>query len=310
MVSLHTNRSAIAALQTLRLIDRQMEVTQQRLATGLRINSAADNPAYWSIATGLRSNIKSHGAVLDSLGLSRATADVASLGMTNAIDVVDEIKAKLVLASDPGVDKTKVNKELDALKEQLKSIVGSSSFNGQNWLSGAPDTVSMPSSIKSYQGFTSVGYSTVNKSQTVLINPANDTDGILTKDRAVTTKSGGAETFYLLGSGTAASAKEIKLDQNTTADEISGMLQAIDDMSQDMIDGNALIGVKIKGIERQENFTRALIDASKKALGRLVDADMAEESTRMKALQVQKQLAIQSLSIANSQTELILQLFR
>ena len=53
-----------------------------------------------------------------------------------------------------------------------------------------------------------------------------------------------------------------------------------------------------------------LSDAIDKGVGRLVDADMNEESTRLKALQTQKQLAIQSLSIANSASESILTLFR
>ena len=51
-------------------------------------------------------------------------------------------------------------------------------------------------------------------------------------------------------------------------------------------------------------------DAIEKGVGRLVDADMNEESTRLKALQTQQQLAVQSLSIANSSSEVILSLFR
>lgn len=310
MSSIHTNRTAITALATLRLIDAQMETTMKRISTGLRINDASDNAAYWSIATTLRSDIKAQSAVVDTLGLSRAMTDVASAGMSQAVDLVSEIKAKLVLASEPGVDKTKVNQELEELKAQLANVAQSSSFNGQNWLYGSPDTVSMPASIKNYGGFTSVGYIEIDTSQTTLIDPGNNANGLLTKDHSVTTAGGAAEIFYLLGSGTAGTAKAITLDASTTADELSGMVQAIDEMEQDLIDANALLGIKANGIERQEAFTRKLIEVSKKALGRLVDADMAEESTRLKALQVQKQLAIQSLSIANSQADMILQLFR
>lgn len=310
MSSIHTNRSAITALATLRLIDAQMETTMKRISTGLRVNDASDNAAYWSIATTLRSSIKAQGAVVDALGLSRAMTDIASAGMSQAVDLVGEIKAKLVLASEPGVDKTKINKELEELKAQLRNVAQSSSFNGQNWLYGSPGTVSMPASIKDYGGFTSVGYIEIDKSQTVLIDPAVNANGLLTRDRNVTTAGGAAEIFYLLGSGTAGTAKAVTLGAGTTADELSGMVQAIDKMEQDLIDADALLGIKAKGIERQEAFTRTLIEVSKKALGRLVDADMAEESTRLKALQVQKQLALQSLSIANSQADMILQLFR
>ena len=158
----------------------------------------------------------------------------------------------------------------------------------RNWLYGSPGTVSMPASIKNHGGFTSVGYIEIDKSQTTLIDPADNSNGLLTKDHDVTTAAGAAETFYLLGTGTSGTAKQITLDANTTADELSGMVQAMDEMEQDLIDANSLLGVKAKGIERQEAFTKTLIEVSKKALGRLVDADMAEESTRLKALQVQK----------------------
>lgn len=310
MFSIHTNRSAMTALATLRQIDAQMQTAMQRISTGLRINDASDNAAYWSIATTLRSDIKAKGAVADTLGLSRAMTDIASAGMSQAVDLAAEIKAKLVLASEPGVDKTKINKELDELKAQLVSVVQSSSFNGQNWLYGSPEIISMPASIKDYGGFTSVGYIEVDKGATTLIDPGNNSNGILTRDRNVTTAGGSAETFYLLGSGTSGTARQITLDASTTADDLSGMVQAMDEIEQNLIDANAMLGVKAKGLERQEAFTKTLIEVSKKALGRLVDADMEEEIARLKALQVQKQLAIQALSIANSEPEMILQLFR
>jgi flagellin len=63
-------------------------------------------------------------------------------------------------------------------------------------------------------------------------------------------------------------------------------------------------------IDLQEDFANKLSDAIDSGVGRLVDADMNEESTRLKALQTQQQLAIQSLSIANSSAEGILTLFR
>jgi len=300
----------MTALATLRQIDAQMQTTMQRISTGLRINDASDNAAYWSIATTLRSDIKAKGAVADTLGLSRAMTDIASAGMSQAVDLAAEIKAKLVLASEPGVDKTKINKELDELKAQLVSVVQSSSFNGQNWLYGSPEIISMPASIKDYGGFTSVGYIEVDKGATTLIDPGNNSNGILTRDRNVTTAGGSAETFYLLGSGTSGTARQITLDASTTADDLSGMVQAMEEIEQNLIDANAMLGVKAKGLERQEAFTKTLIEVSKKALGRLVDADMEEEIARLKALQVQKQLAIQALAIANSEPEMILQLFR
>jgi flagellin len=60
----------------------------------------------------------------------------------------------------------------------------------------------------------------------------------------------------------------------------------------------------------QGDFVSKLTATMEKGIGRLVDADMNEESTRLKALQTQQQLAIQALSIANSDSQNILSLFR
>jgi flagellin len=60
----------------------------------------------------------------------------------------------------------------------------------------------------------------------------------------------------------------------------------------------------------QADFAEKLSDSIESGVGRLVDADMNEVSTRLKALQTQQQLAIQSLQIANSSSETVMQLFR
>ncbi|PWW03530.1 flagellin-like protein [Hoeflea marina] len=134
MASISTNIAAMSALQTLRSINGQMETTQSRISSGYRVETAADNAAYWSIATTMRSDVKALSSVQDALALGAATLDTAYAGMNSAIEVVDEVKKKFIAAREPGVDKSKINKELTQLKEQLRSIVASSSFNGQNWL--------------------------------------------------------------------------------------------------------------------------------------------------------------------------------
>ncbi|CAN7165179.1 flagellin [Neorhizobium sp. LjRoot104] len=70
------------------------------------------------------------------------------------------------------------------------------------------------------------------------------------------------------------------------------------------------LGAVSKRLEMQSDFVSNLTDSIDKGVGRLVDADMNEESTKLKALQTQQQLAIQSLSIANSDSQNILSLFR
>ncbi len=134
MTSILTNIAAMSALQTLRGIGSEMESTQSRVSSGLRVGSASDNAAYWSIATTMRSDKGALSTVQDALGLGAAKVDTAYSAMESSIDVVKEIKNKLVAASEPGADKSKVQEEITQLQSQLKSIASSASFSGENWL--------------------------------------------------------------------------------------------------------------------------------------------------------------------------------
>ena len=72
----------------------------------------------------------------------------------------------------------------------------------------------------------------------------------------------------------------------------------------------ATLGAGKSRIDTQTSFLSNLSDSIDKGVGQLVDADMNEESTKLQALQVQQQLGIQSLSIANSNSQSILSLFK
>lgn len=154
MTSILTNTTAMAALQTLRMIGSNMVDTQRQVSSGLRVQTAADNAAYWSISTTMRSDNMALSAVSDALGLGAAKVDVAYAGMESTFDVLSEFRAKLVAAKEDGLDRGKIQTELDQLKDQLVSIATSASFNGDNWLNtDAPENLwelsSLPASITS-----------------------------------------------------------------------------------------------------------------------------------------------------------------
>ncbi|MGQ5491093.1 flagellin N-terminal helical domain-containing protein, partial [Thauera sp. ZXT1-4] len=72
MTSILTNTAAMAALKTLRMIGSNMAETQRQVSSGLRVQIAADNAAYWSISTTMRSDNMAISAVADALGLGAA----------------------------------------------------------------------------------------------------------------------------------------------------------------------------------------------------------------------------------------------
>jgi flagellin-like hook-associated protein FlgL len=320
MTSIMTNNSAIAALSTLRSISKDMEDTQNRVSTGYRVSDASDNAAYWSIATTMRSDNKALSTVQDALGLAAAKTDTAFTGLNAAIDVVSEIKAKLVAAREPGVDKTKIDSELTELKNQLVSISESASFSGQNWLynddATANTTVEMVGSFnRTADNSVSVGILEFDTSTSTLVDTNDAANGLLTGDIVVTVPSGTtttSATYFLVdaSSSTGASGTEIALDATTTDADLDGMISAVDAMLTSMTDSAAVLGATNTRITMQDDFVADLMDVIDKGVGRLVDADMNEESTKLKALQTQQQLGIQALSIANSSSENILSLFR
>jgi flagellin len=321
MTSMMTNAAAMAALQTLRDINSKMETTQQRISSGYRVETASDNAAYWSIATTMRSDNKALSTVQDALGLGAAKTDTAYTGLDSAINVVTEIKSKLVAAREPGVDKNKINEELKELKNQLQSIAESASFSGENWLYNdttvPPGTVEMVGSFnRASDGTVAVETLEFNTATSTLIDKNDAANGILTRDVSVTqpdpTTTTVQASYFLLdsSSSTAAVGSEIMLDTSTPANNIDGMISAVDAMLSTLTDSAATLGSINSRIDMQNNFVATLMDVIDKGIGRLVDADMNEESTKLKALQTQQQLGIQSLSIANSNAENILALFK
>jgi flagellin len=318
MTSIMTNAAAMAALQTLRSIDNNLETTQRRVSSGYRVETAADNAGYWSIATTMRSDNAALSTVSDALGLGAATVDTAYTALDNVVDVMSSIKAKLVAASEPGVDKNKINEEMTQLKNQLISAAQSASFSGENWLYntnaaelGTKQVVS--SFVRGADGSVQVTTLDFDTEESVLIDIQDASRGFLTKSIDADALRGtgtGTRDYYLLDMGAPTSGDEIKIDTNTDSETLSDMIAVVDDVIQQLTDAAATLGAITSRIEMQDNFVSNLMDVIDKGIGRLVDADMNEESTRLKALQTQQQLGIQALSIANSSAEKLLTLFQ
>ena len=100
MSSIMTNAAALTALQSLNNTNKQLETTQARISTGYRVATASDNAAYWSIAPSMKSDNKALSAVQDSLGLGAGKVDTAYTALEKTVDIVNQIKDKLVAHVD------------------------------------------------------------------------------------------------------------------------------------------------------------------------------------------------------------------
>lgn len=312
MSSLLTNQAAMTALRTLTQTNKSLEMTQNRISTGLRVGSAQDNAAYWSIATTMRADYSSLSTVQDALGLGSSVVDTAYATVNSAISVVTKIKDKLVAAREPGVDRDKVQAEISELQATLQGMADAASFSGENWLSVDSSTTGynatktiVASFTRTDTGAVTLGTISVDTSSTKLYDADATAVGILDGSRDATGAVSASGTFTI-STLDVSSLSDSAAHLTTLEGYITGATQAIEDMTS----AAASLGAVKSRIDIQKDFIKDLMDAIDKGVGLLVDADMNEESTRLQALQVQAQLGVQALSIANQSSQNILSLFR
>ena len=311
MTSLLTNVAARTALQTLTQTNMNLERTQSRIATGQRVATARDNAAYWSIATTMRSDNAALSTVEDALGLGSATIDVVYTALSTSIQIMSNIKEKLVAARNPGVDKSKIQTEITELQSELNSVSTAAVFSGENWLrvnSGLTSyngTKEIVSSFSRAGGVISIGTISINIEAIKLYDTGTTQVGILDGSRGTNGALSTTGTFAL-STLSIASLTDSAVDTTT----LEGYIAGADRVISEMTSAATTIGAVQSRLELQKTFVSTLMDSIEKGLGQLVDADMNEESTRLQALQVQAQLGIQALGIANQTSQNILALFQ
>jgi flagellin len=314
MASILTNVSAMTALESLNKTNAALLKTQQRVSTGLRVGSAEDNAAYWSIATTMRSDNSALSTVKDALGLGAATIDVAYTATNSAIDVVKEIKNKLVAARQPGIDRSKIQAEITELQNQLKGIASSAVFSGENWLSvdssqaSYNPTKTIVSSFSRTNGQITIGTISVNIASIQLFDAGAGAAqvGIVDGLRDAATGAISATGTFSVANINISALTDSPVDIATLESYIVGVDTALSDMT----DSASSLGANKLRVTLQRDFVTSLMDVIDRGISTMVDADMTQESTKLQALQVQQQLGTQALSIANQNSQNILTLFR
>ncbi|ESY67465.1 flagellin [Mesorhizobium sp. B283B1A] len=326
MASIMTNAAALTALQSLNATQKSLDTTQSRISTGYRVSQASDNAAYWSIATTMRSDNQAMSTVSDALGLGASKVDTAYTGMNSAISTINQIQQKLTASygqTDASKEKTQV--EIAALQKQLKAYADGATFSGTNMLSvstatGTAADVKVVSAFnRSSTGAVSISTIDVNV-ESIKLYDAGATPtakGILDADRLGISGVAATASAPTLGAAAAAtdtySVASLKIFSGTTAasdTQIQQMMTVVDAALKDMTTAATKLGAAKSSIDLQKTFTSSLMDSIDRGVGQLVDADMNKESTRLQALQVQQQLGVQALSIANGSSQSILSLFR
>ena len=273
--NVNTNPGALVALQNLTRITNSLEETQRRVSTGLEVSSAKDNPALYALAQKQRAELGSIGSVQQGLRIGTSTVDVALAAGEGISDLLVEMRALASQAADPSLsaaDRTLIQEQYVELSDQIGRLVDSATIGGRNLLDGSTATLSVVASTDGTSTIDIDGYNLTAASTSVL---TLDRDG---SDLA-----------------TAAGAATELADIDTSIDNLTNAL--------------AGLGAGGRSLDLQGDLLTRVSDALEVSIGNLVDADLAKESSRLQALQVQQQLAIQTLSIANAAPNSILALF-
>ena len=272
--SINTNSDALVALQNLSSTQSQLAMTQNIISTGKTINTAQDNGAIWSIANTMQGRVSSLDAVKDSLNRATSTIDVAMSAGQQVSDLLSQLKAKALAASDTSLDTTSrasMNQDFKSLLTQINTVVNNASFNGVNM---------------------------IESGGTTLYALANDTGSSRITVAAQNLAVGGTNVS-ISATASFATAAQASAYVATLSTDISNVNNALTSLGTG---ANALSG--------QLKFVGTLQSSLTTGVSNLVDADMAAESAQLQALQTKQQLGIQALSIANQSTSAMLSLFR
>ncbi|MGB3541071.1 MAG: flagellin [Mesorhizobium sp.] len=309
MASIMTNASAMTALQSLNATNKQLQQTQARISTGFRVADASDNAAYWSIATTMRSDNKANSVVQDALGLGAGKVDTAYTAMNSAIDIIDDIKSKILLAktSSPE-DRLKIQSEIKAYQDQLKDSIGGANYAGANLLQTSSTSGDTSLDVISSYNRTSTG-AAVTGSITIPYGNIRLIDANTTAHAGILDSTGAKSGKSLLDIDLSASGIA-SVTGSADAAKFDNLLTDVEKVLADMTAAASELGAAKSRIDMQKDFVSKLMDSIDRGVGQLVDADMNQESTKLQALQVQQQLGIQALSIANANSQNILALFK
>jgi hypothetical protein len=137
MFSINTNNSAMAALQSLQATNTALSQTQNEVSTGLKVSSAADNPAVYAISQAMDANIAGLTAVQDGLSFGAQVVGTASTATSSISSTLNTLKQTITQGLQQGLSAAQMNGSITSALAQIDTFANSATFNGVNLVSGA-----------------------------------------------------------------------------------------------------------------------------------------------------------------------------
>lgn len=300
MISVNTNNAALVALKSLNNTNSQLESTQKRISTGLRVADATDDGGAYAVAERVRSDVGALTSANEQQGNAKGLVDVALTSLTGISETLRKSQTLLVKIADTSTSQEQRDQFVAAYKglvTQVANYTDNSNYNGQSLLGKAAGAVAGTSKT------------VVNNEvgATTTLNAA-DTSGLANTMATLigstfTRTAAGADTFGAITAGADQTAASTALTATTGATSYAAALKGVaDKLNQTGTDSN-LLTASIK-------FNESKIGSLNAGVGALIDADLTKESAMLQSLQIKQQLGTQSLSLANQAPQALLSLFR
>lgn len=269
--SIITNPGAFTALRTLNGINRSLDTVQNRVSTGLKVTGALDNASSFAIAQGIRGELKAIDAVSQGLNNSKGVGNTAIAGATGVSDLLADVRAKLTELSNDGI----TTAQRSILQDDFNALLSQAA----NFVANAT--------------FNGIALLTGSTNINTLSNLSGGSLSLTAQTNV------GVQIRSLAGSSLTSASNA----QSLIATEF-GNLESVVNTAL------GTLGGEVRALNLQTQFLEQIRDATDEGLGNIVDADLARESARLTSLQVQQQLSVQTLGIANQRPQSLLGLFR
>jgi flagellin len=264
-------------------------------------------------------------AVNESLTLTKNSVATARLGAEQFSALASEFRDKIAFAQENKGGLEEVQSDLTRLVADMDAIMSQSTFNGDDLVNaGKKPVAGTAAGSEAVYAIDAEGVeSTATTSgaaaaREVVTGISRNADGDLQTTKITVSPvdlNAQYETFAAIAKDFETRATSTDATGDTPPQiegekYLSNVLTLADTATKASVDAATSLGQSEKSIERQQEFLTKLSDNLDSGVGAMVDANMEEEAARLQALQVQQQLASQSLSIANQAPQNILSLFR
>ncbi|MGY3888850.1 lateral flagellin LafA [Aeromonas mytilicola] len=283
-LSIHTNFASLTTQNQLNSTNKMLGTAMQRLGTGLRINSAADDAAGLQMATRLQAQSSGQKVGMrnaqDAVSMMQ-TAEGAMDEMSNIVQRMKDLATQSANGTSTGDDRKAMDAEFVELRNELDNITNNTTFGGQNLLKTG------------FQG-----------DVTFQIGG--------TADEKLELKSTGTLAKALaevVGSGKGTDGAAVKLGISAQ-DKATNSMAELDTFSQKIGEARSAFGANINRLEHTVNNLSNMKENTDMANGRIMDADFAQESTNMTKNQMLMQAGMSVLSNSNQMTGMVTSLLR